>query len=139
MLDRLKITIKDRYCLPGGEDVRCLADVSASDLIELHRLTGEPLLKRDDHVIRYLDNIGIPGGVVLHDRPGGFVFHVVGNPERHSRIQARRTWLRKAGERKDRRKAVRIVTTHRDVRVRLVGDRMSKAIVAGLSLTTSPP
>lgn len=135
MLDRFKIATKGRYCLSGGEDVQCLADVSATDFIELRRLTEGPLPERDDRVICYLDNIGMLDGVVLHGRADGFVFQVVGNAERRSRIEARLTWLRNAGEREDQRKAARIIPVHRDVRIQLVGDRVSEAVVADLSMT----
>lgn len=59
MLDRFRIATKGRYCLSGGENVLCLADVSAPDLIELRRLTEGPLPKRDERVTCYLDNIGM--------------------------------------------------------------------------------
>ncbi|TXN75746.1 pilus assembly protein PilZ [Methylobacterium sp. WL18] len=74
-------------------------------------------------------------GVVLHGRPRGFVFQVVGSAERRSRIEARLTWLRSAGERDDQREATRIVPVHREVRVQLYGDRISEAVVADLSMT----
>jgi hypothetical protein len=135
VLDRFRITTKGRYSLSGGEDVLCLADVSATDLIELRRLTEGPLPKRSDHVICYLDNIGMLDGIVLQGRPGGFVFQVVASPERRSRIEARLTWLRNAGERGDQRKAARIVPVHREVQVQLRGDRVSEAVVADLSMT----
>ncbi|MHB2208322.1 PilZ domain-containing protein [Methylobacterium sp. CM6257] len=135
MLDRFRIATKGRYCLSGGEDVPCLADVSATDFIELRRLTEGPLPKRDERVICYLDNIGMLGGIVLHARPGGFVFQVVANPERRSRIEARLEWLRSAGEREEQRKAARIVPVHREVRVELQGARVSDAFVADLSMT----
>lgn len=55
MLDRFKISTKGRYCLSGGEDVLCLADVSATDFIELRRLTDGPLPRQSDRVICYFE------------------------------------------------------------------------------------
>lgn len=135
MLDRFSIATKGRYCLSGGGDVLCLADVSATDFIELRRLTEGPLPKQSDRVICYLDNIGMLDGVVLHERPGGFVFQVMANAERMARIEARLTWLRNAGDRTDQRKAARIVPVHREVQVRSGGDQASEAVVADLSMT----
>nr|WP_276082057.1 PilZ domain-containing protein [Methylobacterium sp. GC_Met_2] len=74
-------------------------------------------------------------GVVLHGRPGGFVFQVVANPERRSRIEARLAWLRTADEQDDQRKATRIVPVHRQVQVLLQGARVAEALVADLSMT----
>ncbi|WP_342111436.1 PilZ domain-containing protein [Methylobacterium sp. SI9] len=74
-------------------------------------------------------------GVVLHGRPGGFVFQVVASHERRSRIEARLEWLRGAGDREDQRKAARIVPVHRDVRIELQGVRAAEAFVADLSMT----
>lgn len=135
MADRFSLTTKGRYCLPGGEDVPCLADLSSSVSIELRRVTDGPLPEAEARITCYLDNIGMVDGVVLHGRPRGFVFQVIGSAERHSRIEARLTWLRSAGERDDQRQATRIVPVHREVRVQLHGNRISEAVVADLSMT----
>jgi hypothetical protein len=74
-------------------------------------------------------------GVVLHTQPSGFTFRVVASPERRSRIEARLTWLRSAGERDDQRQATRIVPVHREVRVQLQSNRVTEAVVADLSMT----
>ncbi|XYD12614.1 PilZ domain-containing protein (plasmid) [Methylobacterium sp. NMS12] len=73
-------------------------------------------------------------GVVLHCCPSGFVFEVVANPERRSRIEARLEWLRGVGDKEDQRQAARIVPVHRDVRV-AQGVRAAEAFVADLSMT----
>ncbi|MCJ2055414.1 hypothetical protein MKL09_02480, partial [Methylobacterium sp. J-048] len=99
MLDRFRITAKGRYCLPGGEDVQCLADVSATDFVELRRLTQGLLPQVGERVICYLDDLGMLDGVVLYGRPGGFVFQLVANAERRSRIEARLEWMRSADDR----------------------------------------
>ena len=135
MADRFSFTTKGRYCLPGGEDVPCLADLSSSASIELRRVTDGPLPEAEARITCFLDDIGMVDGVVLHGRPRGFVFQVVGSVERRSRIEARLTWLRGAGERDDQRQATRIVPVHREVRVQLHGDRISEAVVADLSMT----
>lgn len=134
MPHRFRIATKGRYCLSGGEDVSCLADVSATDFIELHRLTEGPLPSQNDRIICFLDNIGILDGVVRHGRPASFIFQVLANAERLSRIEARLTWLRNAGDRTDQRKAARIVPVHREVQV-WFEDRPSDAVVADLSMT----
>ncbi|MCJ2089543.1 PilZ domain-containing protein [Methylobacterium sp. E-005] len=135
MPDQFKITTMGRYCVAGGEDVQCLADVSATDEIELRRLAEGPLPKTGTRVACYLDNIGLMDGVVLHGRRGGFVFQVVANAERRSRIEARLAWLRTADDRHDQRKAARIVPVHREVQVHLLDARAAKALVADLSMT----
>lgn len=135
VLDRSRITTKGRYCLSGGEDVQCLADVSATEFIELRRLTQGSLPQAGAHVICYLDDLGMLDGVVLHGRPGGFVFQLVANAERQSRIEARLEWMRSADDREDQRKAARIVPVHRDVRIALQGARTAEAFVTDLSMT----
>ena len=37
MPEQFHITTKGRYCLHGEADIQCLADVSATDVIELRR------------------------------------------------------------------------------------------------------
>jgi len=133
--DRSRIATSGRYCLPGGEDVRCFADVSSSDLIELRRIAGRPLPEAEERITCYLDNIGMIDRVVLHGTPAGFVFQAVANPERRARIEARLTWLRGADERTDQRKATRIVPLHREVRVHFLGNYVTDALVADVSLT----
>ncbi|MCJ2094000.1 pilus assembly protein PilZ, partial [Methylobacterium sp. J-072] len=86
-------------------------------------------------VICYLDDLGMFDGVVLHGRPGGFVFQLVANAERRSRIEARLEWMRSADDREDQRKAARIVPVHRDVRIALQGARTAEAFVTDLSMT----
>lgn len=135
MTDQCSVATKGRYCLAGGEDILCLADVFATDFVKLRRLAKGPLPKYSDHVICYLENIGMLEGIVLHGRQDGFVFQVIANAERLSRIEARLTWLRNAGDRTDQRSAARIVPVHRAVRVRSGGDRVFEAIVADLSMT----
>lgn len=135
MLEQFHITTKGRYCLPGEADIQCLADVSATDVIELRRLTEGPLPEAGARVTCFLDNVGMVDGVVLSARPSGFTLHVVANPERRSRIDARLTWLRSAGERDDQRQATRIVPVHREVRVQLRAARVSEAVIADLSMT----
>ena len=134
VLDQFRVATKGRYCLSGGEDVQCLADVSAADFIELRPLAAGLVPGSGARVICYLDDLGMLDGIVLHGRPGGFVFQVVAGAERRSRIEARLTWLRNSGE-KDQRKAARIIPIHRDVRIQLLGDRVSEAVVADLSMT----
>jgi hypothetical protein len=135
MLDRFQIATQGRYCSAGGEDVQCLADVSATDFIELRRLADGPVPKSGTHVTCFLDNIGLMDGVVRLGRPGGFVFEVVANPERRSRIEARLAWLRSADDRHDQRTAVRIVPVHREVQIQLLGTHVAEAVVADLSMT----
>lgn len=135
MSGQFSITTSGRYCLIGEEDVPCVADLSSSSSIELRRLTDGPLPEAEARITCYLDSIGMVDGVVLQGRPRGFVFQVVGSAERRSRIEARLTWLRSAGERDDQRQATRIVPVHREVRVQLQGDRISEAVVADLSMT----
>lgn len=135
MSERLKIATEGRYCVLGGEDVQCLAEVHAMDLIELHPLIGGAQPERADRITCNLNNIGTVDGFVTHVRQDGFVIQVVAGPERRSRIEARLAWLRDAGERNDQRKAARIVPVHRLVRVQLEDDRVSEAVVADLSMT----
>lgn len=135
MLDKFRITTKGRYCLHGEADIRCLADVSATDVIELRRIVEGPLPEAEARISCFLDNVGMVDGVVLQAQPGGFIFRVVASPERRSRIEARLTWLRNADGRDDQRQATRIVPVHREVRVQLQGDRISEAVVADLSMT----
>lgn len=135
VLDRFRIATKGRYSISGGEDVPCLADVSAADFIELRRLTAGPLPSSGARVICYLDDLGMLDGLVLHGRPGGFIFQIVAGVERRARIEARLDWLRSAGDREDQRKAARIVPVHRDVRLSLQGVRVTEAFVADLSMT----
>jgi hypothetical protein len=135
VLDLFKIATKGRYCVSRGEDVLCFADVTAADFIELRRFKEGPLPNSGDRIICYLDNIGMLEGVVLYGRHGGFVFQLMANYERRARIEARLTWLRNAGEREDQRTAARIVPVHRDVRVKLLSDRVFDATVADLSMT----
>lgn len=135
MLDRFRITTKGRYCLSGGEDVQCLADVSATDFIELRRLTHGPLPQGGARVICYLDDLGMLDGVVFHGRPDGFVFQLVANAERRSRIEARLEWMRSDDERENQRKAARIVPVHRDVRITSQGAGTAEAFVTDLSMT----
>ncbi|MCJ2068143.1 PilZ domain-containing protein [Methylobacterium sp. J-030] len=135
MLDQLRITTKGRYCSSGGADVPCLADVSATDIIELRRIEHGSLPDSGVRVACYLDNIGLIYGVVLHGSPTGFVLQVMANPERRSRIEARLAWLRSAETRNDQRKAVRIVPVHRAVQVRLQDAEAAEAFVADLSMT----
>lgn len=135
MLDRFRIATKGRYCVSGGGDVPCLADVSATDFIELRRLTEGSMPEPGARVTCFLDDLGLVDGVVLHGSPGGFVFQVVAIPERRSRIEARLDWLRGAGDRIDQRQATRIVPVYRDVRVAISNDDIAKAFVADLSMT----
>lgn len=135
MSDNLIITTKGRYCLIGGEDIPCLADLSSSASIELRRVTNGVLPEVEARIICFLDNVGMVDGVVLHARLGGFIFQIVASPERRSRIEARLSWLRSAGERNDQRQATRIVPVHREVRVQLRAGQVSNAMVADLSMT----
>ncbi|MCJ2117126.1 PilZ domain-containing protein [Methylobacterium sp. J-001] len=135
MPEQFHITTKGRYCLHGEADIQCLADVSATDVIELRRIAEGPLPVAEARITCFLDNVGMVDGVVLEARPGGFIFRVVGNPERRSRIDARLSWLRSADGRDDQRQATRIVPVHRAVRVQLRADRISEAVIADLSMT----
>lgn len=139
MLDRFQIATKRGYFTIGGEDVLCLADVSATDFVELRRLTQGPLPDAGARVTCYFDDLGMVDGVVDHRRPSGFVLQIVVSPERRARIEARIEarigWLCGAGESADQRKAARIVPVHRDVRVGLRGERVTEAVIADLSMT----
>ncbi len=135
MPEKFHITTKGRYCLHGEADIQCLADVSATDVIELRRIAEGPLPMAEARITCFLDNVGMVDGVVLHARLGGFIFQIVASPERRSRIEARLSWLRSAGERNDQRQSTRIVPVHREVRVQLRADRVSNAMVADLSMT----
>jgi len=135
VLERLRITTRGRYCLHGEADIQCLADVSATDVIELRRLVEGPLPEAEARITCFLDHVGMVDGVVLQARLGGFTFRVVGSPERLSRIDARLSWLRSADGRDDQRQATRIVPVHRSVRVQLRADHVSEAVVADLSMT----
>lgn len=135
MSERPKIATEGRYCVLGGEDVQCFAEVYAMDLIELHPLIESAKPERGDRITCCLNNIGMVDGFVIQLRQDGFVIQVVASPERRSRIEARLAWLRDAGERNDQRKAARIVPVHRLVRVQLEDDRVSEAVVADLSMT----
>lgn len=135
MLDRFRIATKGRYSISGGEDVQCLADVSAADFIELRRLTAGPLPSSGARVICYLDDLGMIDGLVSQGRPGGFVFQIAAGAERRARIEARLDWLRNAGDREEQRKAARIIPVHRDVRLSLQGTGMAEAFIADLSMT----
>lgn len=135
MLDHSTIATKGRYCLPGGEDVSCLVDLSAPDIFELHRLSDGPTPAVGRRITCYLDNIGSVEGVVLHGGPSSFVFQIVANPERRARIDARLAWLRTAEGRNDQRTSARIVPVHREVQIQLLGVGVAEAVVADLSMT----
>lgn len=135
MLDPNGITTRGRYCRSTGGDVPCLADVPATNLIEVRRLTDGPLPKLSEQVTCYLDNIGMVDGVVMHSAPGGFVLQIVTNPQRRSRIEARLAWLRSAELQNDQRKSVRIVPAHRAVQIKLQDAEAAEAIIADLFRT----
>ena len=135
MLDQSRVKTQGRYCLVGGEDVPCIANVSASDVIELRRVVQGALPKSGARVACYLDNIGLVDGVVLCGSPDGFALQVVANPERRSRIEARLAWLRGAETRNDQRKGARIIPVHRAVQIWFQGSKAAEALVADLSMT----
>lgn len=135
MLERSRITTKGRCCLIGGEDVPCLADVSATDVIELHRVVPRAALKNGIRVACYLDNIRLVDCVVMRGFPSDFALQVMANLERRSKTEARLTWLRSAETRNDQRAAARIAPVHRAVQIRLQGTEVTDAIIADLSMT----
>jgi hypothetical protein len=135
MVEGFKVATSGRYCLTGGDDVQCLADVSATDAVEIRRLSVGPLPKSGTRVACYLDNIGLMDGIVLYGRPSGFAFQIVANPERLSRIEARLAWLRTADTRNDQRKAARIIPVNREVKVHLLGAPLTEALIADVSMT----
>ncbi len=135
MLELAVISTKGRYCSVGGEDIPCLADVSSVDSIALQQLTSAPLPNAGVRIVCFLEHLGLIDGIVLYGRPGGFVFQVVANPERRSRIEAQLAWLRDIGDREDQRQAARIIPIYRDVRVDIAGDHVATALIADLSRT----
>lgn len=135
MFDQARIATKGRYCLLGGEDVPCLADISTTDTIDVRRLTPGSLPGGGERVTCCLDNIGLVDGIVLHGLPDGFALQVMANPERRFRIDARLAWLRSAEARNDQRKAARIVPVHRLVKIKFQETGAAEAIVADLSMT----
>ena len=135
MLDRFRIATKGRYCLPGGQDVPCLAEITAADSIALRRVAHGALPGVGVRIACYLDNIGLVDGVVMRGFPSGFALQVMANPDRRSRMEARLTWLYSAETRNDQRTAARTVRVHRAVQIRLQGTEATDAVIADLSMT----
>jgi hypothetical protein len=54
VLEQFHIATKGRYCLPGEADIQCLADVSATNVIELRRITEGPLPKAEAGITCFL-------------------------------------------------------------------------------------